>query len=150
MIFRKGEKRKKVDDVTKKFKGGFLNQGTTIESSFTIYGSNARSAFKEQNVYFIKKFLAERNPDFLLLNETGVFKKKIEKSVQQYKSFHEGTSLGIFYKRGISVTPIWREMCSNYAMIVKVTLNKRSMIILNTYRSPSHPEDTYHITSIVE
>jgi len=35
-------------------------------------------------------------------------------------------------------------------MIVKVTLNKRSMIILNTYRSPSHPEDTDHITYIVE
>ncbi len=35
-------------------------------------------------------------------------------------------------------------------MIVKVTLNKRSIIILNTYRSPLHPENTDHITSIVE
>ncbi len=35
-------------------------------------------------------------------------------------------------------------------MIFKVTLNKRSIIILKTYWSPSHPEDTDHITSIFE
>ena len=129
---------------------GYSNDEPSLTPSFSVFGWNARSASKEQNIYCINKFLDEKNPDFLLLNECGKFSKKIESSVKQYSSVHYGASLAAFYRKEISVTPIWKEMWGNHIIILKVTLEKKSMILLNVYRSPSREEDSGYISSVIE
>ena len=141
----------KVIDFRDNMKGGWMKPtDADCKPSFTIYGWNARSLFKYENAYSVEKFLTEKNPDFLLINESGKFKKNIEKVVPNYKSVHCGDKVLAYHRRDVSATPFWREMWQGHMVILKVTLNKRSMLLLNVYRPPSDDDATTRITAVVD
>ena len=116
---------------------------------FNIIGWNARSAFKPENVYYIEKLLTESPPDFLLINESGEFKNKITKVVQTYNSLHSGNRVLTYFRKDISATPIWQDTWDSFLMIMKITLNKKSMILINAYRQPSNEEHTKRLIAIL-
>jgi len=116
---------------------------------FKIFGWNARKAFKPENVYFIEKFLTENSPDFLLINDSGKYKERICKAVPLYGAYHSSDSLICFYKKNISVTPIWKEDWDEVTMILKVTLKKQSLILINAYRRPDDFEATLKLTNTI-
>jgi len=109
--------RKKGDKIAlfrENMTGGWTDN--VSKPSFTIYGWNARSVFKKENSYLVQKFLTEKEPDFLLINESGTFNKRIEKVVPTYKSLHSGNKVLAYFKRNISVTPLWKEMLQGHIL----------------------------------
>jgi hypothetical protein len=138
-----------IDDESKKCPE-IRPGGGEKQSHFNIFGWNARSAFKEENKYFISKFLVEQKPDFLLINESGVYKDNITKTVGQYDSYHSGDKLLAYCNKNISVTPIWKESWDGVTMILKITLMKKSMILINVYRPPSNEIATDRIIAVIK
>jgi hypothetical protein len=117
----------------------------TTPPVFRIVGWNARSAFKPENVYFISKYLNEESPDFLLINESGNYKDSIVKQCKQYANLHSGNRLLVFSKKEISVTPIMKEGWDDTMMILKITMDKKSLILVNIYRPPGEEDVTSRI-----
>jgi len=120
-----------------------------LDACFRIYGWNARSAVKAENVYHISKFLTEEDPDFLLINDSGKYNDRVCKTVKKFKAFYSGDSLLAFYKNEISVTPIWEESWDQLFMILKITLNKKSMLLVNAYRRPGDAEAAKRLVATI-
>ena len=116
-------------------------------NEFSIHGWNARSAASLANVYFISAFLIQNNPDFLLINESGKHNDKVCKNCPDYGSFNSNNSLTILYNRSISVTPILKNLWDDIFMTVKITCDKKSMVIVNVYRPPNDDDATERLAT---
>jgi hypothetical protein len=115
----------------------------------SIYGWNARSLFKEENIYYVSEFLTSMKPDILMVNESGEYKERLERLNKLYKLHHSSNTICVLHKKNINVTPIWRESWDSVYMILKVSLENKSLLLVNCYRSPSYPEYTNRIISLL-
>jgi hypothetical protein len=74
--------------------------------------------------------------DFLLINEMGKRRISILRCCGDYKSVHTDLEVESFYRKDISVTPIFKEEWGTHFNILKASLDKKSMILVNAYCPP--------------
>jgi hypothetical protein len=129
-----GEERRKVN--WKNTNHLFKKKGGGDLIPIKIYGWNARSLFNDTNIYYMNKFLLENEPDIVLINEMGRFKKN--KLNNDYNIQYYNDSLCIIYRKDILFQPLWMEMWNKYIMIAKIQLEDKHIIIVNCYRTPSN------------
>ncbi len=93
---------------------------------------------KEENAYQLTKFLAEEKPEVVLINECGKYKKNIERVEEEYEIIQNGTKICAIVRREVAANQIARSSWNEFAMALKLTTNKKSVIVVNTYRPPGN------------
>ena len=116
---------------------------------FKILGWNARTTFSKHQIYSVKTILNVSKPDFFLIVDSGKYRSNMAPDIPLYSVIHHLDTLVIFYKKEISVSGLMPKEWSKHAMAVTVTLNNKSMILVNSYRRPNDQEAIHKIEAFI-
>jgi hypothetical protein len=103
-------------------------------NSLTILGWNSRSAVSPENEMAMRKYIAEKVPDIILLNENGPIENKHLRGLS-YKCFRNSLKTGVVFNDKFSVhktLPLWNNELN---MIMKMNSEGKSILLYSFYKS---------------
>ena len=99
-----------------------------------IIGWNALSIYSKHNNFLINKYLDEKKPDFLMINELGSSKSNMDLH-EDYKLIENSDYTGLIYSSKYRVQKILLNISDKYTFICKVDIkrNDKQFIIVIVY-----------------
>lgn len=128
-----------IVETKKDMKGLVIMKWTDIpkeggSNSMSVLGWNSRSVVSPVNSVLFKKYITEKTPDIVLLNENGSLEKKFLVGTG-YKSVSVGNWTAVVYNDKYNVhtaLPLWN---NEFNTIVKLNSEGRSAFLYSFYKS---------------